>query len=355
MPKIVSVILPTNGRSPSMFLDSISNLLNQKYQSWEAIVVKNPNFDAELYIKMLNPSALDKFKIVDAPHNCGVSEARNIGISHAIGSYIAYLDDDDLWSDEYLNIQVQGIEKNGCDLVYANYHIRTQLFSDLENKYTDHFICIPYNVNPFDRRVLLTEPFIHTSAVLHTKEVTETLKFPNLPQFSEWKFFLKASKMFHFEGVPYTITTVQRRMDGTNNRNKFGNESIRNFYLILKETESEIEDETTRKIRELMFSEFVKEYKQITKDEREQLQNLLLKRGFEIAYGYLMYLLSINKIDEDICLIGHDISVLMGNKSLADDLMFLSHWYKGTESENYSSPYIPQNFIREKEKWNVLR
>ena len=122
-----------------------------------------------------------------------------------------------------------------------------------------------------------------------------------------------------------------------------------------KGTESEIEDDTTRKIRELMFSEFVKEHKQITKDEREQLQNLLLKRGFEMAYGYLMHLLSINKIDEDICLIGHDISVLMGNKDLADDLMFLSHWYKGTESENYSSPYIPKNFTREKEQWNVLR
>lgn len=353
MPKIVSVIIPTSGRNPSMFLDSISNLLNQNYQSWEGIVVKDPNFNAEDLIRIIGESSLHKFKIIDSPKDCGVAEARNIGISHAIGSYIAYLDDDDLWSDEYLNIQVQEIEESGCDLVYANYHIRTQIFSDLEKKYTSHFISIPYNVNPFDRRVLLTEPFIHTSAVLHTKEITEIIKFPDVPQFSEWKFFLKASKMFQFKGVPYTLATIQRRLDGTNNRNKFGNESIRNFYLILKETEDEIEDDSTKQIREMMFSYFVKEYKEITKDDREQLQTLLLKRGFEIAYGYLLYLLSINKIDEDVCLIGHNISVLMGNKTLADDLMFLSHWYKGTESENFPS-YTPTHFIREKGKWNVL-
>ena len=353
MPKIVSVIIPTSGKNASMFLDSISNLLNQKYQSWEGIIIKDPDFNAEDIIRIIGNSSIYKFKIIDAPKNCGVAEARNIGISHAIGSYIAYLDDDDLWSDEYLNLQVKGIEESGCDLVYANYHIRTQIFSDLENKYTSHFICIPCNVNPFDRRVLLTEPFIHISAVLHTKEITEILKFPDLPQFSEWKFLLKASRMFQFGGVPYTLATIQRRFDGTNNRNKFGNESIRNFYLILKETESEVEDDSTKQIRDMVFSDFVKEYKLITKDEREQLQNLLLKRGFEIAYGYLLYLLSINKIDEDICHIGHDISILMGNKTLADDMMFLSHWYKGIESENFPS-YIPKHFIREKGQWNVL-
>jgi glycosyltransferase involved in cell wall biosynthesis len=350
MPKIVSVIIPTNGQNSTLFLDSISTLLNQKYQSWEGIIVKNPNFDAEHLIKMISPSP-EKFKIIDAPIDCGVAEARNIGIKNSIGSYIAYLDDDDLWSDEYLKFQVEWIEKTGADLVYSNYHIRTQKYSDLEGKYISHFISIPYNVNPFDRNVLLTESFIHPSTVLHTKEVTDTIKFPDLTQFSEWKFFLKASKMFEFQGVPYTLVTVQRRLDNTNNRTKFGNESIRNYSLILKETEIEIKDEMTRTIRDFIYSELKKEHLQMTKDEVNKLQTLLLKRGFELAYGYLKHLLSINKIDENICEIGHQICNLMGDNSLADDLYFLSKWYKGTEEETY----ITENFKRERGIWNVLQ
>lgn len=352
MPKIVSVILPTSGKHPSFFLDAVNSLLQQKYQSWEGIVVKNPDFDAESLIKVLHSPVYDKFKIVDAPKNCGVAIARNIGIENSIGSYIAYLDEDDLWSDEYLKLQVEGIEKTESDLVYCNYHVRIQKFSDTENKYSSHFISIPYNVNPFDRDVLLTEPFMQVSTVLHTKEITELLKFPDISEFSEWKFFLKASKMFKFQGVPYTLTTIQRRVDSTNNRYKFGNESLRNLYLIYKEFENELKDEKSKKIKDYIYSEFVKEYDLITKDEFEFMQTILVKRGFEFAYGYLKYLISINKIDSNICSLGKEICLMMEDKDMADDLSFLSLWYKGIEDDNYKD-YIPKNFIRENGKWNA--
>ena len=62
-------------------------------------------------IRIIGNSSIYKFKIIDAPKNCGVAEARNIGISHAIGSYIAYLDDDDFNDLKFEMKQIDSIHE----------------------------------------------------------------------------------------------------------------------------------------------------------------------------------------------------------------------------------------------------
>ena len=46
---------------------------------------------------------------------------RNIGIENALGKYIAFLDADDVWLPDKLQLQVEFLEMNGYDLVYSFY------------------------------------------------------------------------------------------------------------------------------------------------------------------------------------------------------------------------------------------
>jgi len=352
MAKLVSIIYSTKGRHNGLLLDSLSTILYQTYQSWELIVVKDSAFDFEANCRFLYQHCKDKIKVIDAPDNCGIGVARNIGLKYARGSYIAYLDDDDLWSENYLEKQVLSLESSDADLVYCNYHLRTQLYNEIEKKYTQHFIAIPYNVNPFDRKVLLTEPFIHTSSVIHTKDIIELISFPEMRSFGDWKFFLQASKIFRFHSNPETLATIQRRLDSTNSRTEYANESIRNLKSIIDEYDKEIVDDDTRKIRDMIFESYKEDNLTKSKKEAAKLEVLLYNRGHEFANGYLKMLLDRKELSSDICRTAQKIS-LLDNKELAKDFEFLSHWFDGSESDKFAN-YIPTYFERKNEQWIAL-
>jgi glycosyltransferase involved in cell wall biosynthesis len=353
MPKLVSIIYPTDGKRKEFIRDSFATMMRQTYQSWEIIIVKDVNYNFQDDLIYFIEQIKDKVRIVDVPSNCGSGYARNIGIEQARGSYITYLDDDDLWSESYIEQQVNELEKTGCDLVYCNYHLREQIYHDIDKKYIQHFISVPYNVNPFNRDVLLTEPFLHISTVLHTKDINEIVNFSNIQSLNDLKFFIDASKFFKFHNNPQTLVTIQRRLDATNSFTKFGNETIRNWKKILSETENQLKDDISKDIREIIFDNFLEKYQIEYKKESETLNILLIKRGCEIALGYLLYLISLNKLDYNICKVGYDICLLNKKEDLAKDMLYLSHWFNNEDNDEFNE-YTPIYFKRENEIWNAL-
>lgn len=353
MPKLVSIIYPTDGKRKEFIRDSFSTLIYQTYQSWEVIIVKDKTYQFGDEILYFIEQIKDKVRVVEVPDNCGSGYARNRGIEHSRGSYIAYLDDDDLWSSTYIEEQVKELENSGSDLVYCNYHLREQIYHDIEKKYTQHFISIPYNVNPFDREVLLTEPFLHLSSVLHTKDINEIVKFTSIHSLNDWYYFIKASKFFKFHNNPQLLVTIQRRLDGTNSFTKNSNETIRNWKQILKETESELKDENSNKIRKVIFESFIEKYNLDNKTESEKLNTILIHRGYELALGYLLHLIDIRKLDFNVCKIAHEVCLLNTKDDLAKDMLYLSYWFNN-ETDHDLNEYVPIYFKRENEQWNVL-
>lgn len=353
MPKLVSIIFPTDGKRKDLIQDSFSTLIYQTYQSWEVIIVKSNNYNFENELGHFYQLCKEKVRIINVPDNCGSGYARSIGVENARGSYISYLDDDDLWSNTYLEEQVKHLEYSGCDLVYCNYHLRDQIYSDIEKKYIQHFISIPYSIKVFSRELLLTEPFMHLSSVIHTKDVNDIVKFTHLQSLNDWKFLIKASKFFKFHNNPQLLVTIQRRLDRTNSLTRYGNETTRNWEIILKETESEITSEELKKIRNIIYENFLEKYKVEYKEEAEKLTMLLTVRGYEIAFGYLKYLLELKKIDIHICKIAYDICLLNKKDDLAKDMLYLSYWFNAEENEELKD-YTPVYFKRVNEQWNVL-
>ena len=58
-----------------------------------------------------------KIKVISTKKNLGVSQARNLGASHASGNLIAFLDSDDIWKRDKLTMQVDFMNKNKIDVV----------------------------------------------------------------------------------------------------------------------------------------------------------------------------------------------------------------------------------------------
>lgn len=98
---LVSVVIPVfNGED--FIGDAINNVLTQKYPALEIIVVDDGSTDATSEIVAKLPADIRYFR----QENKGPASARNRGIRDASGEFLVFLDADDLWPENNLNILV---------------------------------------------------------------------------------------------------------------------------------------------------------------------------------------------------------------------------------------------------------
>lgn len=93
-----SVVIPLYNKA-RYIEKTLHSVLQQTYQDFEIIVVDDGSADNSLEAARSVQS--DKIRIIEQ-ENQGVSVARNTGIQNASGEYIAFLDADDTWYDNYL-------------------------------------------------------------------------------------------------------------------------------------------------------------------------------------------------------------------------------------------------------------
>ncbi len=104
---MVSVIIPTYNRS-DLLCQAIESVLAQTYTDYEIIVVDDGSTeDIKNAISVYGRKVKYLFQ-----RNAGVYSARNNGIRESQGEYIAFLDSDDIWEPEKLDIQILFLEQN---------------------------------------------------------------------------------------------------------------------------------------------------------------------------------------------------------------------------------------------------
>ena len=107
MSPTVSVIIPTFNRWPLVGA-AIESVLRQSYDDYEVLVVDDGSTDS-------TAQQLRRFgsrvRLLTQTHR-GVSAARNLAVRHARGSYLAFLDSDDLWLPQKLAVQTAFMKQN---------------------------------------------------------------------------------------------------------------------------------------------------------------------------------------------------------------------------------------------------
>jgi glycosyltransferase involved in cell wall biosynthesis len=115
MPK-VSIVIPAYN-SLQFLPETIASVFQQTFKDFEVIVVNDGSSDAtkDWVSQITDP----RVKLINQ-ENQGLSGARNTGIAHASGDYIAFLDADDLWEPTKLEKQVICLDENPeIGLVYT--------------------------------------------------------------------------------------------------------------------------------------------------------------------------------------------------------------------------------------------
>ncbi|MFN2493609.1 MAG: glycosyltransferase family 2 protein [Pyrinomonadaceae bacterium] len=112
---LVSVILPVYNRA-EWVARAIRSVLAQTYQNFELLVVDDGSTDGTASV--LN-SFKSHIKVLRQSH-AGAEVARNLGLAHARGEFVAFIDSDDVWYVDRLSSQLPLFAKAEVGLVFGN-------------------------------------------------------------------------------------------------------------------------------------------------------------------------------------------------------------------------------------------
>lgn len=177
---LISIIMPAFNAEPYI-CESIESVLNQSYPNIELIVINDGSTDNTAN----TISHLMDSIIYIETDNKGVSAARNLGIEQAKGEWLAFLDADDIWFGNKLQLQFDQL--GGCNWSYTDsYYFGAQYKHD--TKRSDLSPLLSGNI--FNH--LLTENIITTSSVLVKKSLVQNVGGfdETLEALEDWKLWL---------------------------------------------------------------------------------------------------------------------------------------------------------------------
>ncbi len=192
-PITISVVIPNYNRSDLLNL-AIESVLHQTFLPIEILVCDDGSTDnSKEVVSAFNASIV---KWIDCGKNGRPAIPRNIGIKKASGSWIAFLDNDDVWLPEKLEQQVKLIDNdNKVKAICTNaYRLRGGDFSEIYFK--ENVDCSYSFENLFYSNQIIC------SSVLVNKEVLEDLSlFPEGAEFKaieDYALWLRISTKYDF-------------------------------------------------------------------------------------------------------------------------------------------------------------
>ena len=95
-----SIVIPLYNKELSIG-DTIVSVLNQKFKDFELLIINDGSTDKSLdVVKTIKDH---RIRIIDQK-NQGVSSARNRGVNESLYDFIAFLDGDDIWKNNHLEV-----------------------------------------------------------------------------------------------------------------------------------------------------------------------------------------------------------------------------------------------------------
>jgi len=108
---LVSVVMPIYGVE-RFVAEAIDSVLSQTFSDFEFIIVDDVSPDRSHAICEEYSCSDDRIRIIRHETNRGLAGARNTGIRHARGQYIALLDSDDRWTMDKLEEHVKHLNES---------------------------------------------------------------------------------------------------------------------------------------------------------------------------------------------------------------------------------------------------
>lgn len=224
--KLVSIITPTYNCA-TFIARTIDSVQAQTYTNWEMIIVDDQSKDStrDIVEEYVKGDSRIKYHLLEV--NSGAAVARTTAMKLAKGSYMAFLDSDDIWMSDKLERQIQWMQENGYAFSCTAYE---QI--DEEDNLLGKII---KTIKKTDYNRLLFDCPVGNSTVIYDVEKMGKFEVPNIRKRNDdalWLQMLKKEK--YIWGMPDVLMRYRIRQNSISS-NKF--KVIKYHWILYREIE----------------------------------------------------------------------------------------------------------------------
>ena len=193
MAPIFSVVIPTFNREKLLSI-AIRSVLAQSIEDWELIIVDNHSNDQTQ--DLINRIDDDRIRFFKLQNFGSISKSRNLGITKALGEWVAFLDSDDWWAPNKLETCLSSLNEN-VDFIYHDMEVESQSF------FRRNLVCRQLKSPIFVDLILNGNPIAASSVVARKSlfnqinGMDESIEMVTTADFNTWlKMSLISEKFF---------------------------------------------------------------------------------------------------------------------------------------------------------------
>ena len=226
--------------------ESIESILNQTYRNWELIFWDNQSKDksSEIFKSYKD----ERLKYFLANKHTSLYKARNLAIEKSKGDYIAFLDTDDLWEKEKLELQMHLFNNLEVGVVFSNLWM---IKKNIKKKKLYEKKKLPEGII-YDKLIKNYNIGIITAVIRKKYYIKLKKKFDE--RFSiigDFDLFLRLSKICKFQSIQRPLASY--RLHGKNLSTLNKEKEIEESELWLKENKSNLEEIQIRNIKQKVY------------------------------------------------------------------------------------------------------
>lgn len=218
---LVSVVIPVYNRA-KIVKNTINSVMKQSGNfAVEIVIVDDFSDDRDELISVIdqiiksNLNPRFTIKLILHTKNLHGGAARNTGIDNSTGMYIAFLDSDDIWHEDKLNISVDRLQKEKVDFVYHSltYNNKELILPSRgvrkNESFTDYLIC--------------NGGSMQTSTLVFNRRVFEIIKFsPELKKYQDFDLIYQCEREnFTVSFIPNVLTVMDNSPSSIRISNSF--------------------------------------------------------------------------------------------------------------------------------------
>ncbi len=192
---IISVIIPTFN-SEKTIRETVESVLNQNLNDFELIIINDGSEDSTLAI--ISEIKDHRIQVFSYPHtNANIS--RNHGLHHSVGDYVSFLDADDIWTPDKLELQLQALQENQDAIVAYSWTD----YIDENSRFLLSGTHIIENGNVYAKLLVInflesgSNPLIRREALIKLGGFDESLTAAQ-----DWDMWLRLAHDYPFVAVP---------------------------------------------------------------------------------------------------------------------------------------------------------
>ena len=288
---LVSVIIRTYKGRLSYLKEAVTSVLNQTYPNIELVVVEDGSDAAKNYLEQVANNS--NLKVVyQAEPKRGRCYTGNVGLSKSSGKFLVFLDDDDLFFADHVEVLVN--ELLAHPEVAATYSIAWEVTIKLISLEPLSYVEVLHQAiykQSFSRLLMLHHNYIPIQSILFDRKLYECHggfdeSLENLEDWNLWTRYCSNNDFLFIEKL-----TSMYRISANISEYIARQQSLDSYYKLAVEKQNGIKLTVTRNEIMNFYQEMIK-HEQMNATARLRLKNFLFKYNF---FKKIFYTLSITK------------------------------------------------------------